>query len=160
LLTKNFFLLLSCIILLSMIFSLKLKSKNCKTKKKELTTHVQSNGTKPWRTLTYQEVRFWIGPLAKLGHLKSTAENFLVYIVTISLAGVPIRSLSSRDQFHQRSIKRFYARRSRKRKKTVKSRRTKVKFSVFCVCGIYDKWLMKLTTGALKLSGTKHSCCT
>jgi len=34
-------------------------------------------------------------PLAKLGRFKSTADNFLVYIVTISLASGPIRSLTS-----------------------------------------------------------------
>jgi len=39
-----------------------------------------------WITLPYQEVRLQIGPLAKLGLVKSTADNFLVYIVTISLA--------------------------------------------------------------------------
>jgi len=39
-----------------------------------------------WRALTYQEVRLRIGPLAKLGRFKSTADNFLVYIVTISFA--------------------------------------------------------------------------
>ncbi len=39
-----------------------------------------------WRTVAYQEVRLRIGPLAKLGCYKSTAENFLVYFVTISLA--------------------------------------------------------------------------
>jgi len=48
-----------------------------------------------WRTLAYQEVRLRIGPLAKLGRFKSTADNFLVYIVTISLASGPIRSLTS-----------------------------------------------------------------
>jgi len=31
-----------------------------------------------------------IGPLAKLGRFKSTAYNFLVYTVTISLASGPI----------------------------------------------------------------------
>jgi len=46
-----------------------------------------------WRTLAYQEVRLQIGPLAKQGCFKSTADNFLVYIVTISLASGPIRSL-------------------------------------------------------------------
>jgi len=48
-----------------------------------------------WRTLAYQEVRLRIGPLAKLGRFKSTANNFLVYIVTISLVSGPIRSLTS-----------------------------------------------------------------
>jgi len=48
-----------------------------------------------WRTLAYQEVRLRIGPLAKLGRFKSTADNFLVYIVTSSLASGPIRSLTS-----------------------------------------------------------------
>ena len=48
-----------------------------------------------WRTLAYQEVRLRIGPLAKLGRFKSKADNFLVYIVTISLASGPIRSLTS-----------------------------------------------------------------
>jgi len=43
-----------------------------------------------WRTLAYQEVRPRIGPLAKLGCLESTAKNFLVYCVTISLASGPI----------------------------------------------------------------------
>jgi len=42
----------------------------------------------PWRT-AYQEVRLRIGPLAKLGRLKSSAENFLVFFVTISLASGP-----------------------------------------------------------------------
>ena len=45
--------------------------------------------------LDYQEVRLRIGPLAKLGCFKSTAENFLVYFVTISLASGPILSLTS-----------------------------------------------------------------
>ncbi len=49
----------------------------------------------PWITLAYQEVRLRIGPLAKLGRFKSTADNFLVYIITISLASGPIRSLNS-----------------------------------------------------------------
>jgi hypothetical protein len=48
-----------------------------------------------WRTVAYQEVRLRIGPLAKLGCFKSTAENFLVYFVTISLASGPILSLTS-----------------------------------------------------------------
>ncbi len=48
-----------------------------------------------WRTLAYQEVRFRIGPLAKLGRLKSTAENYPVYIVTISSSSGPIQSLTS-----------------------------------------------------------------
>jgi hypothetical protein len=39
---------------------------------------------------TCQEVRPRIGSLAKLGCLESTAENFLVYTVTISLASGPI----------------------------------------------------------------------
>jgi len=43
-----------------------------------------------WRTLAYQEVRPQIGPLAKLGCLESTAENVLVYRVTVSLASGPI----------------------------------------------------------------------
>jgi len=43
-----------------------------------------------WRTLAYQKVRLWIGPLAKLGRFKSTADNFLVYIVTISLSSGPV----------------------------------------------------------------------
>jgi len=50
---------------------------------------------KPWKTLAYQEVRLWNGPLAKLGSFKSTADNFLVYIVTISLASGPIQSHTS-----------------------------------------------------------------
>ncbi len=49
----------------------------------------------PWRTLAYQEVRPRISPLAKLGCLESTAENILVYIVTISLASGPIQSVTS-----------------------------------------------------------------
>jgi len=49
----------------------------------------------PWRTLAYQEVRLWFGPLAMLGCFKSTADNFLVYIVTICFASEPIRSLTS-----------------------------------------------------------------
>ena len=48
-----------------------------------------------WRTVAYQEVRLRIGPLAKLGHFKSIAENFLIHIVTISLASGPIRGLTS-----------------------------------------------------------------
>jgi len=40
----------------------------------------------PRRTLAYHEVSLRIGPLAKLGHLKSSAQNFLVYIVAISFA--------------------------------------------------------------------------
>jgi len=48
-----------------------------------------------WRTLAYQEVRLRIGPLAKLGRFKSTVDNFLVYIVTISLASGLIQSLTS-----------------------------------------------------------------
>jgi len=48
-----------------------------------------------WRTLAYQEVRLRIGPLAKLGRFKSTVDNFLVYIITISLASGPIQSLNS-----------------------------------------------------------------
>ncbi len=48
-----------------------------------------------WRTLAYEEVRLQIGPLTKLGRFKSTADNFLVYIVTISLVSGPIRSLTS-----------------------------------------------------------------
>ena len=47
-----------------------------------------------WRTVAYQGVRLRIGPLAKLGCFKSTAENFLVYFVTISLASGPILSLT------------------------------------------------------------------
>jgi len=47
-----------------------------------------------WRTLAYQEVRLRI-PLAKLGRLKSSTENFLVYISAISLASGPIRSFTS-----------------------------------------------------------------
>ncbi len=49
----------------------------------------------PWRTVAYQEVRLRIGPLAMLGCFKSTAENFLIYFVTISLASGPILSLTS-----------------------------------------------------------------
>jgi hypothetical protein len=48
-----------------------------------------------WRTVANQEVILRIGPLAKLGCFKSTAENFLVYIVTVSLASGPILSLTS-----------------------------------------------------------------
>jgi hypothetical protein len=47
------------------------------------------------RALAYQGARLQIGPLAKLGSFKSTADNFLVKIVTISLASGPIRSLTS-----------------------------------------------------------------
>jgi hypothetical protein len=47
------------------------------------------------RTSVYQEVRLPIGPLAKLGCFKSTADNFLVHIITISLESGPIRSLTS-----------------------------------------------------------------
>jgi len=40
-------------------------------------------------------VRLRIGPLVKLGRLKSRAENFLVYILTISFSSGPIGSLAS-----------------------------------------------------------------
>ncbi len=43
----------------------------------------------------YQEVRLRIGPLAKLGRFKSTVDNFLIDIITISLASGPTRSLTS-----------------------------------------------------------------
>ena len=56
---------------------------------------MEKSSSGAWRTLSYQEVRLWIGPLAKLGRFKSTADNILVYIVTISLASGPIRSLTS-----------------------------------------------------------------
>jgi hypothetical protein len=45
--------------------------------------------------LAYKEVRLWIGLLAKLGRFKSTVDNFLVYIITVSLASGPIQSLIS-----------------------------------------------------------------
>ncbi len=65
-----------------------------------------------WRTLAYQEVRFWIGPLAKLGCFKSTANNFLAYIVTISLESEPIQSLTSSRQFHQHFTHTFFVQKS------------------------------------------------
>jgi hypothetical protein len=42
-----------------------------------------------------QEVILRIGPLGKLGHFESTAEIFLVYIASISLASGPILSITS-----------------------------------------------------------------
>jgi hypothetical protein len=50
---------------------------------------------KAWRTLANQEVILRIGPLGKLGHFESTAEIFLVYIASISLASGPILSITS-----------------------------------------------------------------
>jgi len=52
-------------------------------------------GITSWRTLANQEVRLRSGPLAKLGRFKSTADNFLVYITTISLVSGPIQSRTS-----------------------------------------------------------------
>ncbi len=43
-----------------------------------------------WETLAYQQVRLRISPLAKAVKNRSTAENFLLCIVTISLASWPI----------------------------------------------------------------------
>ncbi len=48
-----------------------------------------------WRTLANQEEILWIGPLGKLGRFESTAEIFLVYIASISLASGPILSITS-----------------------------------------------------------------
>jgi hypothetical protein len=48
-----------------------------------------------WRTLANQKVILRIGPLGKLGHFESTAEIFLVYIASISLASGPILSITS-----------------------------------------------------------------
>ncbi len=42
-----------------------------------------------------QEVILRIGPLGKLGRFESTAEIFLVYIASISLASGPILSITS-----------------------------------------------------------------
>ncbi len=49
----------------------------------------------PWITLANQEVILRIGPLGKLSHFESTAEIFLVYIASISLASGPILSITS-----------------------------------------------------------------
>jgi hypothetical protein len=63
---------------------------------------------KLWRTLANQEVILRIGPLGKLGHFELTAEIFLVYIASISLAsGLSITSWYAkalRDQVVQENF--------------------------------------------------------
>jgi len=63
--------------------------------KKKSKTQIDNRWQMSWRTLAYKEVRLWIGPLAKLGRFKSTADNFLLHIVTISLVSGQIGSLTS-----------------------------------------------------------------
>jgi len=74
--------------------NLRLK-KECTIVLKETSMNKPARSNRPWRTLAYQEVGLRIGPLAKLGRFKSTADNFLVYIITISLASGLFRSLTS-----------------------------------------------------------------